>query len=1130
MSASVDDVQSALDSVRTQESDPDAVPANAVPVTTTEEAKEQARKLLARLSSTDAETASIKKESKASAQESIAALRRAQSILTSPEALNGIFMPTDRENALRQSAALMQPQPGVGMHGALAANFGNLYNEEANEGAAGRAGMKAYIDQGPDFASQIAKITDSSLASRQKLLEMQTKQNTDLAKSGMTALGRSLAPGAGKPSNLVGSAEGKEAMDELGQAAFLPDGSLSPAFHDRVKVLVQAKVDDASARAGKDDTPMSPEEKMGIANQNGVPAAPAGVPDISKYSTKQRQAYLKTAQTKWDDRSKLYSGQTDAYNSAIHALDDFEELNKKTDTGPMTTPTNLGGVHAGPHGVGADFSSEHGGIDINPMSYTHKYDPNYILMNKIASQVLPQAIPATGFGRVTNRDLSVFQAGSIGVDKPRETNAAIIQALRAALKTTQERHEFEQSYYGTHSTPDGMDQAWQEYTRDNPVFSKADPQNGIFQYNQHRLGWKDYFRQKNGALESAPIENVEQHDSKLRSQADEILKKNNTTRNDPTLAGMDDAGIVGAFQPAKAGGGTIHGYDGGGSVAPDDSESPVDALAALRNGASLKLMPHAVDPQTPIGNSFGEMAGGAGTVAAILAALKFHKPLAELAYKYPLRSATAVGAGAGAIAGNDSGNTGGGAVEGAMMAPMAALATRGGTKGVMNLVDKATGSGISPGVGKSIHAILADTGGDWGKVADILQQDAKLRVPSTLGEIGPRSQGLTAAALRKDTPETAALGAQYQERQAGANGRVEDQVNQSMAPDNYLDKTKDLRDQLYTKAAPLYKQAYDQFPSLQSQALTQIMQRPAGQEAVQRALLNFQNHGTQVAAPGQNGVSLEFLDGVKRSLDDMVNQEENGKGIYQATDAGRALRNMRSQLVDEMDKATMGPQGQPSPYRAARDQYAGDLDMMDALRTGRDLFASQSPDEVKALMQKLDYSARDMFRSGVAEGLFRQIGSMGPNRNAAQAVIGSPDLQAKIGALFDSPKDAQKFVAAMQREAAIFKGGSKLAKANETGMALSEAPTSVSQMMRASLMRKGTAGEIADTMGTNALDPEAKAKMARLRDVADRLRNRSNFSNLAGTSVGAGAAVAGTPSQHPPINMPTPPPDPNEAQ
>src|SRR5215813_5880713 len=134
MGASVNDVEDIVR--RSQENqDPDTIPAGGVQATTTEEARREARKLLARIPATDKETEDLKKQIKLNADQAKDALQRAHNMLTSsPE----YFFPSQSERLLQQSAALMAPHPNVPQSGALNAEFGNLYATEAAQQAADR--------------------------------------------------------------------------------------------------------------------------------------------------------------------------------------------------------------------------------------------------------------------------------------------------------------------------------------------------------------------------------------------------------------------------------------------------------------------------------------------------------------------------------------------------------------------------------------------------------------------------------------------------------------------------------------------------------------------------------------------------------------------------------------------------------------------------------------------------------------------------------------------------------------------------------------------------------------------------------------------------------------------------------
>lgn len=1101
--ASPEDVRDALAS----QGDPDVVQGQQA--TTTAEAQEEARKILKRVGQRESDVSKLRQDIEENAEASKSALIRAQRfMLQSYPAL----MPSEQELASRQAAAMMRPNPGVGMSGAPIAMGANFQGELAAEEEEKRKALAGYLSMasGEPLQEAISKINTSTFASRQKLLEMMQRSDTELGRSAMTALGRMVSTPAAQAALKPNSPYGKIAIDEGLQVG-------TPEYTARVHELAQADVADKKARAGLDEVPLTPEEKFDNANLSGVPFHPRGLPDISRMSAQQRKQFLNNEAKTVDKVTAQNGSEDEQIRAALRALDQFQELNKTTYTGPLISPFVLGGAHAGPHGVGVDLSQERGGLNLNPMSWAAQLKGNIQTMQKDAAQVVAMAIPSHGFGRVTNRDLNLFQQGSIGTDKVQGTNDAIAQALRIRLGNDLERHQFEQAYSGLHGSLRGAESAWNDYINDNPIFdpdpkAKAGP-NGVHPLNPNRMKWQDYFRQKNNALHSAPIETLPEQPSHLtRAQLHGV------DPNDPVLQGLSDEDKIGATTPAQAEGGRVHLAEGGEpDKAPQPDSDVRNSLNALINGLTLRAAGRPEDPNSPMENLGGEFAGATGTALAALAALRRPARIARFMAEHPHLTASGAGALAGGVSGEmGEGDPTTGALAGAMLGPAGRMITKGGFRGVNDILDHLRGEVIGPGTRRSIGAIEADTGGDWDKVANVLSQDAKAKVPSILGEVGPRSLGLTRAAIGRDTPASAGLLSSLEQRQAGAPERVAETVNKGLAPDDYAMKAQQLRDTLYTRAAPLYDQAFAAFPSVKTQSLQALMSRPAGQEAAARAFISMQNKGLPIGAPDATGMlqspSLQYLDQIKRALDDMIVREEGVGATYQATEAGRDLRGLRSSLVDELDKATVGPQGQPSPYRAARDQYAGDLEVMDALRTGRESFDKLTPSDVQALMQKLDFSSRDAFRTGVAEGIFQRIGNMGPNRNAAQAVINNPNLQQKLMAIFDNPAQAQKFITNLQREAETFGSGQMLTKQGEKGQLTSMQPTSISSMLRAQLMRPSTAGEVSETMRLTPNDPQAKEKLARLRAAADRLRGRSDASNLVGTAGAAGASAALTPS------------------
>lgn len=1088
-----------LDQVATPDDVEDAADENDTPInvsggvqpTTTAEAQGYARKFLNRSLSGDQDErqASLMHDIENNATAAKKALQEAQAKLMAARV-------DPQEQAFKQASAWLAPTKT----GRFGEQLGNYMDERANELAAQRKLEASQNSSNLDYNLKMTDVDSNTLQSRMALEKLREQQEGSLAGKSLTILGRSIGK-ENSPAAKPNSPFGKIAQDEG-----LTPGS--PQYIARVNELAQVDVANKKARAGTDTAFQDPIEKNAVATAAGVPA---DVPDPwNGQSTRQRitgQAIEQRAATKKLNDYTTTDAQTQA---GLRALEEFEKLNAVTHTGPELAPIALGGVHAGLHGVGADAG--HGeGWNINPVSWFQQFKPNIQTMNKLSSQLTGLAIPDKGFGRVTNMDMSIFQKGMIGIDKSPQTNAAIAQALKIRLQNDLDRHEFENNFYQVHGHLRGSEQAWNKYLTDNPIFASKDGKTPLYDpktqapvLNPNRLDYKTYFANHNKA--SLAQEGI----------SDESPPENtNLVQGDRQAPGQ----VAEDNLPAKAKGGSIHMAEGG---------DLADSLAALRSGATAKLSPGTENANSPGLNFAGEALGGAGSVAALLALSRLRgrlgggPNLARLVAEHPAVASSLAGAGAGAVAGAASSKDADPSTDaltygltGAMLGPMARFGARGATNALGRLADRVRGQTINPGDRSVINAIQGDNP-KWDAVASQLRQDARMKVPTTLGDaVGPRTTGLATAALSKDTPQTAAYGQQLEQRQAGANTRVMDQTNQALKPDNYLTETKKLQDALYSNAKPLYEAAYAAHQSVQAPALMDLMNTPSGQEAAARAFRMMQDMQIPVGQPDATGMvqhpSLQYLDQVKRALDDMITREEGTGPTYQATNQGRVLRGMRDNLRGQIDQATAGPNGQPGLYQQARQQYAGDLEVSDALRSGREDFASLTPDELRAKVGNMSFAEKDAFRSGVAEGLFSKLGNTPDQQNPAKRVISTPALQEKLTAMFDKASDAGKYLSALQREADMFDTSKGMINASGKGQAASFSPASIASAARSRLMTKDTAGQVADTLSAEA-GPEAQEKIMRLRAAADRLKARSDFGNQAGVAAGAGLATAVTPS------------------
>lgn len=343
------------------------------------------------------------------------------------------------------------------------------------------------------------------------------------------------------------------------------------------------------------------------------------------------------------------------------------------------------------------------------------------------------------------------------------------------------------------------------------------------------------------------------------------------------------------------------------------------------------------------------------------------------------------------------------------------------------------------------------------RILDMLQEQR--RSPETVAA-GVRSQqkmGIPAMAMddpalrsTADTvlPETGLQNAstilqRLKDRAGGLEERVTERVNQGLKPDDYFEQLDKMRDDLYSNSRPLYEAAYAANPSVKSKVLPQLLETPDGKKAVKTALRIMRNEGKKIgkqdAMKMVTAPSLEFLDRVKQGMDQLITKEE-GHGIdYKATPLGKSMRGLRDALVNELDAATTPAKGE-SLYKKARAQYAGDLEMLDALQAGRDDFGKLQPQQLERLLAGMSFSEKDAFRTGVAQNLFETLGAPSTDVNSARRIIGSTAMQAKLRTMFDSDKQFELFKTALEREAELHELDKKSIRRGEAGQELHAEP------------------------------------------------------------------------------------------
>lgn len=445
--------------------------------------------------------------------------------------------------------------------------------------------------------------------------------------------------------------------------------------------------------------------------------------------------------------------------------------------------------------------------------------------------------------------------------------------------------------------------------------------------------------------------------------------------------------------------------------------------------------------------------------------------------------------------------------------------------------------------------VLASMARDQMNLDDIpkrMAADQRMGVPTTIADVpGENTAALTEAVAGKQGEGPAKLAKAIAGRQGEQGERVENAVNKALAPSEYYGELQQLKDALYTNAEPLYQTAYKNSQPVNVNDVSFLYDTKEGKAALKEAVNLMRGNGLPIGKKDVSGavkkLTVQTLDYTKRALDDMITKEEGQGANYVATNRGRMLRKMRDNLRDKLDAHS-------PDYKAARAQYAGDLEVLDALRMGKTDFGKLPAKQLAAKVANMSYAERDALRTGVAEHLFEQIAKAPRGSNIAARVVGNKALTDKLAVIFENPKEAQKFQAGLLKEYEMYKrsgpvlANARRARAQNASEGIDETPLAnaadmaldmgqqavflpgvaqntggpwttarILQWVRNRMpMSEKTANEIAETLGTQ--DPKvAKQVVERLKKEGERLGKRQELSDKVTRAMTRATAVSTAP-------------------
>ena len=444
--------------------------------------------------------------------------------------------------------------------------------------------------------------------------------------------------------------------------------------------------------------------------------------------------------------------------------------------------------------------------------------------------------------------------------------------------------------------------------------------------------------------------------------------------------------------------------------------------------------------------------------------------------------------------------------------------------------------------------------GDSNKMADLaivkaLQKDgltpeqaiakinAMQRGEITIADLGEN----TAALLRK---VTAAPGETRNAAKLNLAGRemervprVSEDMRQLMSGsrDFYTD-IQDLMKKRADDAQHLYEAAYSAGPAFNANTapnLNALRGLPSFKEAMKVGQKRMADLGMDIADPKN---TLRALHETKLALDDMIETKVRAGEGNQA----RTLIDMRDRMLKDMEKAS-------PEYGIARAAYAGDSEMLTAMKEGTKIYGMPELDMRKLIKRFEDSpSEMDAWRAGVSQAMLEKLRAAGPSSDPLKSLLGK-DSEAKLRRAFKDDDAFDQFKTRMleesrmlQTEKAGFRKTAQDADLDGPAGAVGALSTLATGNPVAAL-QQGMSAAMPRVMGVNpnmakATSEKLLAPISEMQPVMDSifkslqaeeraLRNQSGVANIAGTATGALAGARPIKDQQmPPGQAPSPTP------
>lgn len=348
------------------------------------------------------------------------------------------------------------------------------------------------------------------------------------------------------------------------------------------------------------------------------------------------------------------------------------------------------------------------------------------------------------------------------------------------------------------------------------------------------------------------------------------------------------------------------------------------------------------------------------------------------------------------------------------------IAGKGYRSAVSAMFDNPQRMGVDQSRAMIREALGADAGGVDEAIKMILDKAGK---PYTLADIGPNTRAYLDAVNQLPGPGKQASKTFLEDRDKGLLKRLTSDMQVAFGSKAaYFDEFNALKEARSTIGGKLYGAALPRPVEITTE-FTELLQRPSMKQAYDRAVVLAQEQGiklpkVQISAEGKlvtdkgspvTNIDTTFMHYMKMGLDDLVYTGKSPTSGIGSTQLG-AIKQTRGLFIDLLDNSNPA-------YKRARNYWANDTAVLDAMNEGRTIF-SKKPADLDALLndvKTMSKSEKDALRLGTMQSLLDRLGGaqtadtmVSAVGNPAMDILKNPKNVRIIKATFDSDEAGQK--------------------------------------------------------------------------------------------------------------------------